>query len=164
MTQSQQYLMFIDRTSTPRNTFVELPDYVPRDVLATHVGKLRKAQYGTRPAAASWSDVSAASLSWELDRGAASVTTRHQLRGHCTVTTSSSLLDPVRKCSRLGRYSIKGGGNRDQLIGPESRNKKELHILNRTLRWCRDGLVFAADVMSPVVVDHTSENHADSQR
>ena len=23
---------------------------------------------------------------------------------------------------------------------------KEHHILNRTLRWCRDGLVFAADV------------------
>ena len=37
-----------------RETFVELPDYVPADFRATHVGKLRKALYGTRPAAASW--------------------------------------------------------------------------------------------------------------
>ena len=39
-----------------RDTFVELPDYVPAGFRATHVGKLRKALYGTRPAAASWGD------------------------------------------------------------------------------------------------------------
>ena len=39
-----------------RDTFVELPDYVPAGFRATHVGKLRKAFYGTRPAAASWGD------------------------------------------------------------------------------------------------------------
>ena len=32
--------------------------------------------------------------------------------------------------------------HRDQLIGPGSDDQKELHVLNRTLRWCRDGLVF----------------------
>ena len=37
-----------------RDTFVELPDYVPAEFRATHVGKLRMALYGTRPAAASW--------------------------------------------------------------------------------------------------------------
>ena len=37
-----------------RDTFVELPDYVPAEFRTTHVGKLRKAMYGTRPAAASW--------------------------------------------------------------------------------------------------------------
>ena len=36
-----------------RDTFVELPDYVPADFWTTHVGKLCKASYGTRPAAAS---------------------------------------------------------------------------------------------------------------
>ena len=36
-----------------RDTFVELPDYVLAEFRTTHVGKLRKALYGTRPAAAS---------------------------------------------------------------------------------------------------------------
>ena len=39
-----------------RDTFVESPDYVPADVRASHVGKLRKALYGTRPTASSWGD------------------------------------------------------------------------------------------------------------
>ena len=39
-----------------RGTFVELPDYVPAEFRTTDVGKLRKALYGTRPAAASWGD------------------------------------------------------------------------------------------------------------
>ena len=39
-----------------RDTFVELPDYVSAEFRTTHVGKLRKALYGTRPAAASWRD------------------------------------------------------------------------------------------------------------
>ena len=33
----------------------------------------------------------------------------------------------------------------DQLIGARSGDLKELHILNRTLRWCRDELVFTTD-------------------
>ena len=37
-----------------RDTFVELPDYVPAEFRATHVGKLRKALDGTRLAVASW--------------------------------------------------------------------------------------------------------------
>ena len=37
-----------------RDILVELPDYVPAEFRTTHVGKLRKALYGTRPAAASW--------------------------------------------------------------------------------------------------------------
>ena len=39
-----------------RDTFVELPDHVPVEFRTTHVGKLRKALYGTRPSAASWGD------------------------------------------------------------------------------------------------------------
>ena len=35
---------------------------------------------------------------------------------------------------------------RDQMIGPRPDDQKELHILNRTLRWCKDGLVFAANL------------------
>ena len=35
-----------------RDTFVELPDYVPAEFRTTYVGKLRKTLHGTRPAAA----------------------------------------------------------------------------------------------------------------
>ena len=37
-----------------RDTFVELPDHVAAEFRTTHVGKLRKALYGTRSSAASW--------------------------------------------------------------------------------------------------------------
>ena len=39
-----------------RDTSIDLLDCVPAEFRATHVGKLRKALYGTRPAAASWGD------------------------------------------------------------------------------------------------------------
>ena len=37
-----------------RDTIVKLPDHVPAEFWTTHVGKLRKALCGTRPAAVSW--------------------------------------------------------------------------------------------------------------
>ena len=35
---------------------------------------------------------------------------------------------------------------RDQMIGSKPDDQKELRILNRTLRCCKDGLVFAANL------------------
>ena len=35
---------------------------------------------------------------------------------------------------------------RDQMIGSKPVDQKGLRILNRTLRWCKDGLVFAANM------------------
>ena len=35
---------------------------------------------------------------------------------------------------------------RDQMIGYKPGDQKELPILNRTLRWCKNGLVFAANL------------------
>ena len=55
-----------------RDTFVELQEYVPAEFRATHVGKLRKALYGTRPAAASRRD--------ELRKGARQLQSH---RWHC---------------------------------------------------------------------------------
>ena len=55
-----------------RDTFVELPDDVPAGFRTTHVGKLRKALYGTGPAAASWGD--------ELRKGARQLQSH---RWHC---------------------------------------------------------------------------------
>ena len=46
----------MDVAEKKKDTFVELPDYVPVEFRATHVGELRKALYGTRPAAAADAD------------------------------------------------------------------------------------------------------------
>ena len=37
-------------------------------------------------------------------------------------------------------------GGPDQMIGPKLDVQKELRILNRSLRWCKDGLVIAANL------------------
>ena len=42
------------------------------------------------------------------------------------------------------RHSRRDGETRDQMIGSKPSDQKELRILNCTLRWCEDGLVFAA--------------------
>ena len=90
------------------------------------------------------------------------------------VTTSS--LGHARECSRQGRCSRRDGRLVIRSLGLGLGDLKEHHILNRTLRCCRDGLVFAADVRhakevieefesasskplsSPVVVDSASGN------
>ena len=46
----------------------------------------------------------------------------------------------------MGATLKKRWETRDQMIGPKPDDQKELRILNRTLRWCRDGLVFAANL------------------
>ena len=98
------------------------------------------------------------------------------------MATTSSLLGHARECSRSGRCSTRDGTLVIRSLGLGLGDLKEHHILNRTPRWCRDGLVFAADVRhakevieefeeasskplsSPVVVDSASGNHADNQR
>ena len=80
-----------------RNTFVELPDNVPADVRASHVEKVRKALYGTRPAAASGSDEPEKRA--RHCRAADSVISLVPLREQCMVTTLS-MLDLAKKCSR----------------------------------------------------------------
>ena len=44
----------------------------------------------------------------------------------------------------MGAALKKRWETRDQMIGPKPDDQKELRILNRTLQWCKDGLVFAA--------------------
>ena len=46
----------------------------------------------------------------------------------------------------MGATLKKRWETRDQMIGPNPVEQKELRILNRTLRWCKDGLVFAANL------------------
>ena len=48
--------------------------------------------------------------------------------------------------SNMGATRKKRWETRDQMIGPRPGDQKELRILNRTLRWCKDGVVFAANL------------------
>ena len=65
--------------------------------------------------------------------------------GQCRVMTSLSLvLSRVQR--RWGRRSRKDGELVIRWLEQKTHDQKELHILNRTLRWCKDGLVFAANV------------------
>ena len=57
---------------------------------------------------------------------------------HCWATRESAQDRGVAQ-RRDGRLVIRS-------LGLGLGDLKEHHILNRTLRWCRDGLVFAADV------------------
>ena len=59
----------------------------------------------------------------------------------------------IRKCVRRHKRKAKMGATlkkrwetRDQMIGSKPDDQKELEIRNRTLRWCKDGLVFAANL------------------
>ena len=133
-----------------RDTFVELPNCVPAEFRATHVGKLRKALYGTRLAAASWRD--------ELRKGVVGCClTVGTVSRCCFRNESSSVAGTVQGAdifvaglrqdlAEMGTTLKKRWETRDQMIGSRPDDQKELHILNRTLRWCKDGLVFAANL------------------
>ena len=93
-----------------RDTIVGHPDHTPADVGASDVGKLHKALW--------WNSTKISVSGDELRRGlvscgvevvAASAATRDPLRGWCTVTISS-LLDPVKKCSRWRRWAKRRRG------------------------------------------------------
>ena len=53
---------------------------------------------------------------------------------------------PRQDTSKMGATLKKIWETRDQMIGSEPGDQKELPILNRTMRWCKDGLVFAANL------------------
>ena len=83
-----------------RDIFVELPDYVPAEIRATHVGKLRKALYGTRPVAASWRD--------ELRKGLFS----------CCLTDGTVSRCCFRQCTVMNDMTLKKRWEtRNQMIG-----------------------------------------------
>ena len=133
-----------------RDTFVELPDYVPAGFRATHVGKLRKALYGTRPAAASWGDELRKGLvSCNLTVGTVSRCCFHnKLRSVAGAVHGDDIFvaSPRQDISKMGATLKIRWETRDQMIGSMPGDQKERRILNRTLRWCKDGLVFAANV------------------
>ena len=86
---------------------------------------------------------------------------------------------PRQEVAKTGAMLKKRWETRDQMIGAGPHDQKELHIFNQTLRWCKDGLIFAANprharevidelglskskpVSSPVVVEGASRCHDD---
>ena len=86
---------------------------------------------------------------------------------------------PRQEVAKIGATLKKRWETRDQMIGAGPDDRKELRIFNGTLRWCKDGLVFAANlrharevidelglskskpVSSPVVVESASRCHGD---
>ena len=56
------------------------------------------------------------------------------------------LAGPRQDIAKMGSTLKKRWEPRDQMIGPKPDDQKELRILNRTLRWCKDGIVFAANL------------------
>ena len=121
---------------------------MPAEFLTTHVGKLRKALYGTRPAAASWGDELRKRLvSCSLTVGTVSRCCFHNELCSVGGTVHGDdmfVAGPRQEKAKMGATLKKRWETRDQMIGPKPDDQKELRILNRTLRWCKDGLVFAA--------------------
>ena len=57
-----------------------------------------------------------------------------------------SVAGPRQDFAKVWATLKKRWETRDQMIGPKPDDQNELRILNRTLRWCEDGLVFAANL------------------
>ena len=53
---------------------------------------------------------------------------------------------PRQDFAKMGATLKKRWETHDQMMRPKPDDQKELRILNRTLRWCMDELVFAADL------------------
>ena len=102
-----------------RDTFVELPDYVPAEFRATHVGKLRKALYGTRPAAASWGDeLRKGLISCNLTVGTVSRCCFHNATMSCA-PFDIFVAGPRLDIAKMGATLKKRWETRDQMIGPK---------------------------------------------
>ena len=119
-----------------RDTFVELPESY-----AKHCTELAKA-------AASWGDESRKGLiSCNLTVGTVSRCCLHnELRSVAGTVHGDDIFvaGPRLDIAKMGATLKKRWETRDQMIGPKPGDQKELRILNRTLRWCKDGQVFAA--------------------
>ena len=118
-----------------RDTFVELPDYVPAEFRTMHVGKLHKSLYSTRPAAASWRD--------ELRKGLASssltvgIVSRCCLHNElCSVAVTvhgddmfvaGRCQDEAKMVALKRRWEI-----RDEIVWSKLDDQKELCILSYT--------------------------------
>ena len=104
---------------------------------------VRKALYGTRQTPASWGDelLAVGDVSRCCFRNQSGSVAGEAVHGDDIFGAG-----PREEALELEALLKERWETRDQLIGLESGDEKELHVLNRTQRWFRDGLVCAADV------------------
>ena len=106
--------------------------------------------YGTRPAAASWGDeLRKGLISCNLTVGTVPRCCFHnELRSVAGTAHGDDIFvaGPRQDIAKMGATLKKRWETRDQMIGPKPDDQKELRTLKRTLRWCKDGLVFAANL------------------
>ena len=118
---------------------------MPADQRASHVGKLRKALHGARPAAASGGD--------ELRKGlvgcgfSVAHVSRCCFRDHSDSVAGAVhgydifIAGPRERVLKIGALLKERWEARDQVIGFGNGDLQGHHILDQTQRWCRDGLV-----------------------
>ena len=131
------------------NTYVELPDYFDAETRRTHCAKLCRCLYGTRQAARAWQR----ELEGALRESGVTVGTmsRCTFRSECgqlvgTVHGDDILLAGPRDLVVRVRGSLrKRYETREQWMGGQPGEPKEVSILNRTVEWVKEGLRLAAD-------------------
>ena len=122
-----------NRLQNKQQTFVELPDYVPAEFRATHVGKLRKALYVTCPAAASWweDELRKGLISCNLTVGTVSRCCFHNEPCSVAGTVQGDdifVAGPRLDISKMGATLKKKWETRDQMIGHKPDDQKELAL------------------------------------
>ena len=114
------------------------------------LGSCARRFYGTRRAAASWGDELRKGLvSCNLTVGTVSRCCFHDELCSVAGTVHGDdifVAGPRQDLAKMGATLKKMWETRDQMIGAKPDDQKELRILNRALRWCKDGLVFAANL------------------
>ena len=140
-----------------------MPDCVPAEFRTTHIGKLRKALYGTRPAAASWGDgLRKGLVSCGLTAGTVSRCCFHNELCSVAGTVHGDdifVAGPRQDTANMGATLEKRWETSDQLIGSKLDDQKELRILYRTLRLSR-----SKPVSSPATGDGVARCQDDESK
>ena len=132
-----------------RSVFIEIPeeDREPRD--EKMVGKLSLSLYGTRDAAQNW----AAEYTTFLQpvgfrKGLASPCNFYLEQRRLTLTVCGddfTVAGPIGALQRLGEKMQDKREVKQNILGPEKEFKSEAKVLNRMLRWTKDGIQYEPD-------------------
>ena len=132
-----------------REIYVELPEEDQEENGEDMVGRLRLSMYGTRDAAQNWALEYASTLvSLGFKQGLASPChffhptrkLRTAVHGDDFVTVGpKSELKKMRKELEM-KYDLK-----TSVLGPDEGEEKEVRILNRVIRWTREGVSYEPD-------------------
>ena len=132
-----------------REVYVELPEEEQDPNGPRQCGKLLKAMYGTRDAAQAWQEEYEETLKeFKLNQGLASPCHFSRQQTGTNVLVHG---DDFVVLARRGEASVVRKGMEKkysvevQMIGPRHDDPKEMKVLNRTVRWTREGISYEAD-------------------